>query len=183
MPEIGKISKPVSGADVVEWKIDGFFSLSEGDAALYFSPPFLFGGKRWLLEVYTRGRPPRNRSDSSGYVDLVVVKCGSNTSCKHTFSVSLKTVTGRKYNEEHCTKIFQGYDFHYFNRFISRLELSTNRHELVPNGVLTVLCTLKSTIRVSKSKSLFNKLSQKLTRSLLLSAHCYFYFLIKKSIY
>lgn len=142
--DIGEISICQSGEDVIaEWRIANFFSLSERDSAWYCSPAFSFGGETWYLEMLPNGW---SNCDSSGHVDLHLWNDSSDQLIRQEFSLSLKAVKGEKYNEEHCTKDFDDYDYsHELNLFVPRSELSRRQSELVPDGVLTVVCTMKNT--------------------------------------
>lgn len=162
MPDIGEISISPSGVDIdVLWRIDNFFHLSKNDGAVYLSPDFSYGGGKWYLEIYPNGR---SRNDTYGHVDVRLWKkfpgffryhFSDSPPISQAFSLSLKTVKGEKVHEKHCTNDFCGMDgYHDCNRFIPRLELSRRRAELVPDGVLTVLCTMRNrTSAGSASKS------------------------------
>lgn len=148
----GTISTDDRGVDlVVDWTIPHFFAL-ESEGAGYRSPPFSFADEEWWLRIFPNGWSGR---DSSGYLDLFLVKVSPGPSIRQFFSISLKTVKGNKYNEQHGTRNFDDDNScHPFIRFIPRTELTTRRPELVPVDVLTVVCTMKGlTSAGSDSKS------------------------------
>lgn len=98
-----------------------------------------------------------SESGSSGHVDLDLWINFCSSSIRQAFSLSLKTVKGEKENEKYSTKLFDGWDHQEFRRFIPRSELSRRRYELLPDGVLTVVCTMETTTSTgSASKSLYD---------------------------
>lgn len=162
MPEIGEISTLPSGMDtIVEWRISHFFSLDDKVGASYGSPHFPFGGETWYLRIRPNGSSTRV---SSGHVDLELWREPftsfwrdfTGPHFRQAFSLSLKTVKGEKACEKHYIENFKGgYSHHEFNHFIQRSQLSKRRSELVPNGALTVVCTMKNmTSAGSDSESL-----------------------------
>lgn len=154
---IGEISKyPSCGVDaIVEWRIDNFFYLSKKDGAYYYSPDISFGDQEWWLEIYPNGWSER---DTSGHIDLCLWRRFLGPTIRQEFSLSFKTAKGEKYLEKQSTKVFEdGNRCHKFNRFIPRSELVSRRSELVPRGVLTLVCTMKNTTSAgSASKSLYD---------------------------
>lgn len=154
MPETGIISECKSGVVVFEWMINDFFTLSEIDGAEYWSPYFYFGNVKWYLRIYPNGWRGR---DSLGHVDLHLCKDYFSRSIKQSFSLSIKTACGEKYKKQYSMKDFRnGYDCYQFIRFIPRWELTNRKPELVPEGVLTVVCTMKiSTSAGTDSKSVY----------------------------
>lgn len=147
----GEISINTNDAGVdVEWRIDNFFSLTETDGEWYSSPYFPFDGETWNLWIYPNGW---SGSESQGHIDLDIVTLLSGPPIRLEFSLSLKTVKGEKDHAEHSTKLFEGLDTHTIRKFLSRSELLRRWSELVPSGVLTVVCTMKkSTSAESASK-------------------------------
>lgn len=124
---------------VVEWTIQHFFTLGVGDSAWYGSPIFSFDGEEWWLVINPNGSSRRTE-----HVDLAIAKL-SGPSIRLFISLSLKTVKGQKYKEQHCIKDFKESpeNVYLFRRFISRLELSQRRSDLVPDDDMTVVCTMK----------------------------------------
>lgn len=154
---VGIISVTPCGEDaIVEWSIEYFLTLLEQDYTSGCSEDFSFGGEKWYFTYYLNGR---NECDSSGHVDLHLVKYSSDRCCyKQKFSLSLKTVNGEKYNETRGRKIFRRFDNFQFLRFIPTSELSSRQSELLPDGVLTFVCVMKNTTPAkSDSKSLYIK--------------------------
>lgn len=151
--EIGEISTSSNGAGLdIEWKIGGFFYLSTTGDAYYCSPVFSFDGQAWYLGIYPNGDSSR---DSTGHINVYLIKYLTIASTRQAFSLSLKTAKGEKYREKHSTKVFErAGDFHEFHRFLPRSELTRRSSELVPQGVLTVVCTMKSIVGIA-SKSLY----------------------------
>lgn len=150
----GIISVTPCGEDViVEWSIESFLTLLKKDYTSGCSEDFSFGGEKWYFTYYLNGR---NKCDSSGHVDVHLVKYSSDRCCyKQEFSLSLKTLNGEKYNETHGRKIFRGFDNYKFLRFIPTSELSSTQTELQPDGVLSFVCVMKNTTPAkSDSKSL-----------------------------
>lgn len=154
---VGIISLTPCGEDViVEWSIESFITLLEEDYTSGCSEDFSFGGGKWYFTYYLNGR---NECDSSGHLDIHLVKYSSDRCChKQEFSLSLKTLNGEKYNETHGIKIFRGFDNYKFLRFISTSELSSTQSELLPDGILTFVWVMKNTTPAkSDSKSLYIK--------------------------
>lgn len=148
----GEISISGSGEDI-EWRIAGFMSLSKKDGTWYYSPTFSFSGETWYLVISPNGW---SKHDTFGHVDLYLFKNYSHRSIKQAFSLSLKTVKGKKYNEKHDAKEFEKWaSYHGFVRYLPNLELSRRQIELVPNGVLTVVCTMKNTMSAGSSSKSF----------------------------
>lgn len=140
MQDTGIISTYEHGVDlVVEWAIGDFFHLKDWDGTSFLSPEFSFGGKRWCLGIYPNGWSGYH---SSGHVDLWLNHC-SMFGIRQTISLSLKTAEGDLYNEEHYTRDFDYIGINTFYRFIPRAELIAKKSELVPNGVLTVVCIME----------------------------------------
>lgn len=150
---IGEISLSSSGVDVIiEWRIPGFFSLLTDDGEYYTSPDFSLNGHTWYLGIYPNGR---SGLGTSGYVDLHIYKYSSLHPIKQAFSLSLKSAKEEKKYEEHGTEDYtEWFKYHEFYRFIKRSELTQRRSELMPDGVLTIVCTLKNaTYAGSNTKS------------------------------
>lgn len=164
MEEIGTISISEIGVNlVVEWKIGKFSTLREHDAAFYHSPKFFFDGCEWFMWISPNGWKALG---SSGYVDLSLHNGSGpkyslkNTLVRQSFSLSLKTAKGKKCKKRHYTKDYYSNRAHDFIRFISRSELSRRMSDLVPDDVLTVVCTMKrSAFAGSYSKCFLNFLS------------------------
>lgn len=157
MEEIGEISKTANGADnIIEWRIPYFFYLPKNDGAGYPSPNFTFSGEEWFLMIYPNGSSAFN---SSEHVNLVLWKDSSSRCIRQEFSLSIKTLEGVKEFEEHHTEEFEGVDYA-CNQFILRSELLRRQAKLVPEGVLTIVCTMRNTSLGSASKSLCDKLPQ-----------------------
>lgn len=136
---IGKISR---SAVIFEWSIENFFSLSEKDSPNYFSPNFSYGGEKWHLWIYPDGE---YRCGTSDFVDLELWKHSGSRSIKLQFSFSLKTANGQRYNEKNYRMCCDsGHDYGSYRMFIRRKEIFSRQSELVPNGVLTVVITMKN---------------------------------------
>lgn len=152
MIRTGEISTSQNGEEV-EWRIFDFFGLSENHRLGYSSPDFHVGGDRWNLVIFQNGQ---SEHDTYGHVDLELCKKSAASYVIQKFSLSLKTVKGEKENEKECSEMFYSWDYHSILRFISRSELSRRRFELVPDGVLTVICTMKNwAYAESSSKSFY----------------------------
>lgn len=156
MEEIGEISTIRSGADaIIEWRIPDFFLLPKDDGPGF--PNFSFGSEEWFLMVYPNGS---SAFKSSEHVILVLWKDSSSPCIRQAFSLSLKNLKGVKEFEEHFTEEFDEVDYA-FNQFILRSELWRKKANLVPEGVLTVVCTMiNKTSAGSASKSLNDGLPQ-----------------------
>lgn len=140
---IGAVSTRECGGDlVVEWSIADFCTRRTDDGAFYWSPLFYFGREQWQLRIFPNGRSAR---DSSGHVGLDLVKCSPIPSDGQSFSLSLKIAEGKRHNEVHLTRDFDNKNWlHEIHRFMPRSELLRRKSEILPDGVLTVLCTLRS---------------------------------------
>lgn len=144
------------GADViVEWRIPNFSSLFDKGGVLYYTPKFYFGGGTWHLGIEPNGF---GYTHGSGHMDVRLQNYTACSSIRQSFSLSLKTVNGEKEREEQCTKLFVGFlSFHKIHWFIPRLELSRRQSELMPDGVLTVVCAMNNMISSGNaSKSLYD---------------------------
>ena len=84
-------------------------------------------------------------NDSLGYVNLHLVNESLNSPITVEFTLALKTSNGERYLEKDFTKTFKkGKAQHHAIQFISRSELEGKKTDLVPSGVLTVVCTFKT---------------------------------------
>lgn len=138
-----------------EWSIKNVFSLSEKDGKAYQSPDFHYNGQTWILRFYPNGWSGR---DSYRHIDVGLVRESFGPPARLAYSLSIKTVKGNKDNEEHREKIFSDdidLDDDILRRFLLRSELLRRRSELLPDGILTFICTMKNrTSPGSASKSL-----------------------------
>lgn len=141
MTMTGEIKKNMKEFDLeIEWNIKDFLSLSEKDGFFAFSSEFFFNGQIWWIVIYPNGASWDN---SQGYISLGLCRfLGSEI--RQEFFLSLKTLSGKKEYERHCTEMFQDLKVHITPRFISRSELTRQESNFLPSGVLTVICTLKS---------------------------------------
>lgn len=151
MADTGIISTYEDGVNlVVQWAIGDFFHLEDWDGTCFLSPDFFFGGQKWRLGIYPNGWRGYH---SSGYVDLWLRSYIFGI--RHSFTLALKTAEGDLYNTEHHTRDFDYIGINKFYRFIPRAELKEKKSELVPNGVLTVVCIMERwTSALSDGKSL-----------------------------
>ena len=126
-----------------EWKIDNFFHFSEnGNVYSYSSPFFSHYGESWYLAIDPNGMC---YNDSLGYVNLHLVNESLNSPITVDFTLALKTSNGERYLEKGFTKTFKkGKAQHHAIQFISRSDLEGKKTDLVPSGVLTVVCTFKT---------------------------------------
>lgn len=152
MSEIGKLNAiPKKLSLDIEWEIKNFFSLSEKDGTRYWSPEFSFDGQTWSLRIHPNGA---SWNYSFGHIDLWLCRKSPGIPNRQEFSFAFKTLHGKKVLERHRTGTFKGLDSHGFPRFISRFEVSRRKSELLPSGVLTVVCSIKYSGSVgSSSKS------------------------------
>lgn len=144
MAPIGKVNLSGNGVDV-EWRIEDFFSFTDTLNG-YFSPDFSLGGQEWGIRIYPNGGWSGGKP--TGYTDLIFIRRFTGRAIMQHISLSIKTVTGEK-DHEHFEKLFEGWGTRglgqKFLRFVSRSELLSRRSELVPNGVLTIVCSMKQT--------------------------------------
>lgn len=143
MKTIGKVNANLPIYEF-EWTISNFFSLSEDDDIIYKSPSFAFDGATWYLKIYPNGD---KTDDSVGYVDLELRRKSSDPPYSLEFSLSLKTLEGKKDTEWQDTCIFEtenGNQSCGVARFMPRSEILERKSELLPSGALTVVCTLRS---------------------------------------
>ena len=134
MSKIGEMRETASG---FEWEIHQFLSLPKDEGRSYCSPSMLYNGESWCLQIY-----PNGCYRTFDYVNLCLVRLSTGPPVSIELSLSIKTVDGKKDLERHCTAVFD--DFHYVHassRFISRSELGRRETELVPSGILTLICT------------------------------------------
>lgn len=134
-----KITKKEFDRDI-EWNIKNFLSLSEKDGYFAWSSAFSFNGQIWWLVIYPNGA---SWDTSQGYISLGLCRA-IGPEIRQEFFLTLKALNGKKDYERHCTEMFQDLKAHVIPRFISRSELTRQESELLPSGVLTVICTLKS---------------------------------------
>lgn len=151
--EVGTISaKGAKGLDLFfEWNIENFLSLSVEDGSYYTSPEFELDGLSYRLVIYPNGW---FGSDSVEYIDFFLFKESCGPPISVDFCIALKTLSAEKDSERHCTEVFEGVDFYGFPRSISRSDLLRRESELMPSGIMTVICIMKSTTSAgSASKS------------------------------
>lgn len=116
--------------------------LVEINKSPYTSCKFLFGGEVWFLTCYPNGS---TEDDSIGYVSIHLFRCYSGPSLSLDFTVSLKTVHGKKEKLLHCRNIFQDTRWGFgVARWISRAELFERASEfLSSDNLLTVVFSIK----------------------------------------
>lgn len=138
---VGKMHAISKNEVDIKWTIENFLFYLMSEFHHHDSPTFFFEGQFWQLQLQ-----PSNVDGDNKYIDLYLVKFSSGTPIKIDFSIALEIANGKKYQEKHCTKVFEdeANDSHMISRFISRSELSKRQGELAPCGRLTVVCTLKS---------------------------------------
>lgn len=141
MGTIGKVNKNSKHIYEFEWTISNFFSLSEEDDISYNSPSFSFDGATWYLKVYPNGD---KEYDSIGYVDLVLYRKSPGPPYSLEFSLSLKSLEGKKVGEWNEIFIFEeAFKSRGLSCFMSRSEIFEMESELLLSDALTVVCTLK----------------------------------------
>lgn len=148
-----------------EWRIPHFFPhLEEFNEYFYNSPKFLFNGESWFLALYPNGH---RESNSTGYVSILLFRCCSGPSLSLKFSISLKSVEGKKEKETYCRYTFRdgGWGFG-ASHCISRAELFEKTSELLPSNVLTVIFAIKYSEVVEVERKFCDLLSY--TKSLMM---------------
>lgn len=154
MSKIGAVSTSSNGVDVdFKWRMDTMF-FKEEDGVSYSSPKFFFGGHEWELWIFPHGY---SGCCTSGHVDLSLMKSYNSPDIVLDFSLSLENVNREKDHKQTVSEMFSQSNFVYkCYRFIPLLELLWRQSELVPKGVLTIVCTMKNVLLFEiASKSLY----------------------------
>lgn len=132
---IGKISEEF------DWQIPRFISLPTKPDECEDSHIFSFAGESWYMCIYPMGITKFNKV---GHVGLYLKKCRSLKSINLEYTFSLRTLEGEKFQEEHCMDNFtNAAKRHGICSYITRQQLFKNKSELLPDGTLTVVCTMK----------------------------------------
>lgn len=140
MAKIGDLCE-IGGEVIFEWKIKDFISLSNERNIFYYSSTFYFSDASWNLKIYPFG-VVENQSD--GCIGLYLMKRSYSRPISVNYTIGLKTVDGKKDPDYNFTYVFDQRDSGYGTpKLISRSVLSEKKSELIPSGILTVICTLK----------------------------------------
>lgn len=142
MVSIGKINEIPIRLYEFHWEIPNFFSISLGDGDYICSPQFSFAGATWCLTIYPDGHSIHN---SIGYIGLYIWRKSSGLPIQLKYSLGLKTVEWKNYNEKHRVRVFGNTSAAYgVHKFLSRAELRRRKSLLMSDDVLTVFCNLKN---------------------------------------
>lgn len=116
---------------VVEWRIRRFLLLSSDQ--LYSSPQFSFNAHTWCLGICKKG-------DS---YELFHKRSSVGPAISQEFSIALKTRNGQEMYEMHCADDFRTGIYYKLSQTIKKYDFLKIYKELIPSGVLTVVCTMK----------------------------------------
>lgn len=144
METVGKLSEFAS----VEWRIKEFFSLPAEVDRVYKGPVFSFAGAFWHLRIYPNGRKKDIAKDgaainSEGFIGLYLFRTSSGPPINLDFYLGLKTLDEKINPVRNFTFNFEMIQGFGNFKFINRSTLLKRMSELVPSGVLTVVCKIK----------------------------------------
>lgn len=142
MATIGNIFE-YPGEIKFEWEISDFFSLSKEKDIFYKSPKFYFSGASWRLWIFPNGEETRYKSNDG--IGIYIIRTSTGSPISLNFTLGLKTISGNI--KEFCRSADIFYDSQFLtghNKFIKRSMLLENKSELIPSGVLTIICILKN---------------------------------------
>ena len=128
-------------ADVnFEWKIKDFHSLSTETGTHYDSPLFYCSGIAWEIWIY----PNSDEIEADGWIGLYLVRSSTGYPETLDFSMCFKSNNGKKDPSLSSTSTFDR-KFRGWGsvKFISRSKLLERKSDLMPSGILTVICTIK----------------------------------------
>lgn len=152
--KVGDILEEAFDFKEITWKIPNFLSLR---GPLHFcvkSSSFIFASAIWELRVYPFG----NTKTSHGYISLAIKRLSSRIPKHHVFyKYCLKTQNGEEYEIQYCDDWFtrKSYEWIYF-KYLHRSKLMEIKESVVPNGILTVVCQ----VRTEKIASINDRSSQ-----------------------
>lgn len=133
--KIGEISE-VNGKVALEWDIANFFSYTE--EVEYISPDFHTLNLTWRIKIWPNGRISNN---SVGHVSLYLHRVDHGASKSVDFSMGIKSKNQRIVNM--CKTTWQSDDGGWgWPKFIEKSKLQQEKENLVPWGILTVVCSL-----------------------------------------
>lgn len=162
METIGEVSL----TDIaVEWKIKELFSLSPEVGKSFDSPRFSFAGTSWFLRIYPNGTAGR----TEGFLNLFLRNAISGPPICLDFDLGLKNNDG-KINPEiiHNTYTFGKTDGYGKYEFIHRSQLLEKKSELMPSGILTLVCRIRYPTPPENSSKSFDRYCKCLTFNKLL---------------
>lgn len=141
--EVNEISREIA----VEWKIKDFFSLPAEVDTFYEGPVFSFAGASWCLIIRPNGKKETLLYDgrvinSEGSFGLYLRRTFSSPPIHLEYSLGLKTSGGKVNPQRHDSYNFEKARGCGFYELISRSELLEKKSDLVPSGVLTVVCRM-----------------------------------------
>lgn len=147
MGTVGEVSEN-RGEFAVEWRIKEFFSLPSEIGKFYYSSVFSFAGASWKMMIYPNGRKKcpidgEGNKNTKGLVGLYLYRTTPGPPILLEYSLGSKILDGKVNPEWHCTYNFNGINGYGFGKFLNRSKLLENESELVPSGVLTVVCKIK----------------------------------------
>lgn len=121
-----------------EWEIGNFFSLSATKDSYYMSPSFVFDNTSLHLEIYPGGCSIAK----SGFLSLYLVnEIGDPLHVNNTLHIKKAdgTMTGGGSADVCVDNDGMGY-----LNFYEISCLKQNKSEMIPSGILTIICVLKS---------------------------------------
>lgn len=122
-----------------EWQIEAFLSLPEEDGKSYTSPSFSFAGESWHLRIYPNGESVNN---SVGYIGVYLIRNMSISPITLALFLGIKRVKGKKNPETQIICVFDKENDGYgISKLLKRSTLSEKESEIMPSGILTIVCT------------------------------------------